>query len=53
MVIVKRLARIFEPPKVCGPLCRNVSAEIDTMALGDRLEQLARTQRVRCAPSEM
>ena len=52
MVILKRLASVFTPPSGCGPICHAVSAEIEAQALGQRFEQLAKAQRVRCTPSE-
>ena len=53
MVIVQRLKTFFAPPNGCGPLCHDVSAEIDTLALSEHFEQLASAQSVRCTPSEM
>ena len=53
MVILQRLKAFFARPTGCGPLCRDVSAEIDTLALSEHFERLASAQSVRCTPPEM
>lgn len=36
---------LFVPEPGCGPLCRDVQDEIQTMRQADRIEAVARTQR--------
>ncbi len=41
MVGLRTLARLFAPAPACGPLCRAVGEEIETMRLADDLRRLA------------
>ena len=41
MVVLRTLAHLFTPEPTCGPLCRAVGDEIETMRLAEDLRQLA------------